>query len=611
MNRGRGVVLWLCALLVVPAVAVAQEAPPERTYNSEHFSVTWIDDASHPDAPDLTDADGSGVPDSIEALAAAFERAREVEVEQWGFVEPPVEGRYPIYVGRASGQGFTRDAPGGEGRSKPSFIVAPPDYLSRGRADLEVFAAHEYFHAIQTGLDDGEPSWISEATATWAQHEFDPDHPEAPSLLRDFVPTPRLPLTHTGRRRHYGAFLFFRFLEERYGSGIVKELWEEMAVPEAIPDAPDRDAFGALEAVLGRRGTTIPDAWGLFHLWRRRLGHFERGEQYKAALAGSGRQAVLRTDVVRHESCRLAATGLDGSGLPPLSGDYMKIAPHRRAPATTRALLTAVGPPGARGFYVVNGRASGSDEVMLSFGDDGIARADVAFGRRQIRTLLVGLANGAPRGEEATIAYSLRLPGASKSAMSAPEGQSSTTFGTSVMLRGTVTCRNLPAPDAVVVVTERELVSGATRTYGARTSADGTWTLGVTPQVSSLYSVALVDPLLSPAEGPGTHLIGVRVAISMEVAPLNPQPGAPVTVSGGVAPLHPGAPVVIEYQRPGASRWIEGPETVVGPDGRYSAELVLPGEGDWFVRARLVDTLDQDHLAGSTAPRIVRVEPGS
>ncbi|HVM35885.1 MAG TPA: hypothetical protein VM784_11135, partial [Actinomycetota bacterium] len=79
MNRGRGVVVGLCALLVVPAVAVAQEAPPERTYYSEHFSVTWVDDASHPDAPDLTDADGSGVPDSIEALAAAFERAREVE----------------------------------------------------------------------------------------------------------------------------------------------------------------------------------------------------------------------------------------------------------------------------------------------------------------------------------------------------------------------------------------------------------------------------------------------------------------------------------------------------------------------------------------------------
>ena len=38
--------------------------------------------------------------------------------------------------------------------------------------NLQVTAAHEYFHAVQFGYDVAEDGWVMEATATWAEDEL-------------------------------------------------------------------------------------------------------------------------------------------------------------------------------------------------------------------------------------------------------------------------------------------------------------------------------------------------------------------------------------------------------------------------------------------------------
>jgi hypothetical protein len=601
MKRGPGVVLVLLALLAAPA-AVAQSPPPERTYDSPHFTITWVTAPDHPDAPDLSDGDSDGVPDSIEALAEALEAARAAEVEAWGFPEPPLEdGRYPVYVARADGRGYVRAAPGETDRSRATYMVVPPSRIApAARAELAGFAAHEYFHAIQQALDALEPDWIDEATASWAQHRFDESDPAALAFLRDFVPAPRHPLTATDDRREYGAHLFFRFLSERFDFEIVRDLWDEMA-------SPDVGVLDALENVLSRHGSSIADEWGIFHLWRRRLHHFELGAAYRAVLAGTGYKAVLRSDTVRNESCRLTSD-LGESGLLPLSGDYVRLTPHRRGPSAARGLLTVTGPPGTRAFALIDPRRGPVEERMLELDELGVGRTSVAFGRGEIGGIVLGLANGAARGDEATMAYSLRLEGRPKTEISPPGGASVTPFGTSLWLRGSVTCRKLPAEGARVLVTETIPSMGITRVYEVFTGADGTWNLGVTPEARAIYTAELADPLLSTAATQGEHVVGVRVVLMIDVTPLRPRLGEEITVRGEARPVHPGAPVVVEYRRPGGATWTQGGTAEIGADGSYETSVSLPAAGDWEVRARMTSTGDDDHLPGTSPIRGVRVD---
>ena len=47
--------------------------------------------------------------------------------------------------------------------------------------NLQVTAAHEYFHAVQFAYDIGEDAWLMEATATWVEDEvFDDDQRQPP-----------------------------------------------------------------------------------------------------------------------------------------------------------------------------------------------------------------------------------------------------------------------------------------------------------------------------------------------------------------------------------------------------------------------------------------------
>ncbi|MGH2987865.1 MAG: hypothetical protein ACRDLO_14415, partial [Solirubrobacterales bacterium] len=48
---------------------------------SPHFCVYWVNDPNFDDAPDLTDADGDGIPDYVEAILEIAEHSYSVEVE--------------------------------------------------------------------------------------------------------------------------------------------------------------------------------------------------------------------------------------------------------------------------------------------------------------------------------------------------------------------------------------------------------------------------------------------------------------------------------------------------------------------------------------------------
>ncbi len=85
--------------------------------------------------------------------------------------------------------------------------------------NMQVTAAHEYFHAVQFAYDAFEDSWFMEATATWAEDEiFDDINDNLQYLRRGPLRRPQVPLDkfELGGLHQYGDWIFFRYLTEQF-----------------------------------------------------------------------------------------------------------------------------------------------------------------------------------------------------------------------------------------------------------------------------------------------------------------------------------------------------------------------------------------------------------
>lgn len=605
-SRTRRAALVLMVAVVTGSIGPARAQPePERTAVSPNFSVTWVDSASSPDAPDLADADASGVPDTVERLLAAFEEARAFLVDELGYVAPPVEGRYPLYVAAGTGRGYTQPLHEGDDRSKPSFILVPARIARTETSDdaMRAFAVHEFHHAIQIGYDAGENHWVTEATSVWLEElwldALDRNH----FWLRSFVPLPERGLGFIGAQHEYGAFVFLEFLVERYGGGsrdLVRELWELMAVPDAIPGAPDLDSFHAIAELLRRHGVSLEHAWAEFSLWRWDVRHFTEGDAYRRALDGAGWPAVTAAASVAGESCRLATE----SSLPLLASEYVALTPAPAAPLYGQAVLTVRGEPGTTAAMRLKLRRLPVDERVLSFDEEGAATVAIPFGRRQARRVVVALGNASIDHGAQVISYSLRYPGLDDVEAGPVQAPLGIDYFSGVTLTGTVTCASAPAPFAQVRVTQREVVSGAEQVFEVETDASGRWFLPLRPEANASYRAEVVDPLLSPAEARAAF-VGVHVEVLIEPEGEALPAGEPVTLTGEVVPAHGGALVTIEFRRP-ERPWRTGPQTVTDAGGGYSVEIALPRGGVWELRAQ-AETRDDDHFDGTSFMRTVRI----
>lgn len=101
---------------------------------------------------------------------------------------------------------------------------------------------HELFHVFQYTYDVEEfglhvdYKWLMEATAQWAQHYYSP---EGNSGLEQraapfFLDEPEKSLDETNKKREYGAYLFFLYLTEKFGDGIMKSVWDATTGADAL-----------------------------------------------------------------------------------------------------------------------------------------------------------------------------------------------------------------------------------------------------------------------------------------------------------------------------------------------------------------------------------------
>ena len=249
--------------------------------NCYHWATTG------PHAVDDTDDDGNGIPDYVDTVIETVDGVRQAYVTA-GYRTPRADGvaggnaKTDIYLedtGAESLYGYcTSDQP--IPNPPPSYdawayCVLDNDYDSgqfptnTPLENLQVTAAHEYFHAVQFAYDAFEDGWFMEATATWAEDELYDDVDDNLQYL------PNSPLTKPGRPldsfsdggEQYGAWIFFRFLTEGLPDEegglpvLVREMWERA---DGAVGGPDDYSIQAVERVLGDHGVSFPAAFGLF-----------------------------------------------------------------------------------------------------------------------------------------------------------------------------------------------------------------------------------------------------------------------------------------------------------------------------------------------------------
>ena len=119
-----------------------------------------------------------------------------------------------------------------------AFCVLDNDFAGFPRTPLEnlqVTAAHEYFHATQYAYDANEDRWLLESTATWAEDElYDAINDNAQYLRSSPISNPGHPLDKfdDSGTFQYGAWNFFRYLTERFPArtgalpSLILDIWK-------------------------------------------------------------------------------------------------------------------------------------------------------------------------------------------------------------------------------------------------------------------------------------------------------------------------------------------------------------------------------------------------
>jgi hypothetical protein len=197
-------------------------ASPETTYASVRVVVHYV--VLGLDAPPLNDDDRTGVPDYVERVGEAADRAL-AYYERRGFRMPLQDAGGPdarpdLYI--------SRFAPGTLGVAFPAvnadggaFVVVSNNLdpsAERSFASVYATVAHELFHLVQfsyfaRGAEPVLPTWILEGTAAGMEGRVYPELDDLVSSLqlRRWFTATQVPLTE----QTYGAQLLWRYLDVR------------------------------------------------------------------------------------------------------------------------------------------------------------------------------------------------------------------------------------------------------------------------------------------------------------------------------------------------------------------------------------------------------------
>jgi hypothetical protein len=242
------------------------------------------------DAPPATDADLNTYPDWVDAALATSEHVWDAEVIAMGYRAPRSDlsspghgpdGKLDIYIsnlgnddlyGYCTSDDPALNTPGTFTAS--AYCVVDNNYteaIFRNHTpiqNLKVTLAHEFFHAVQFAYDIGEDTWLMEGTATWMEDQvYDGINDNRQYLQSSQLKYPWVPLDHSARCCfQYGSWIWFRFLSETMGAGVIQKIWDRA---DAAAGGPDDYSTQAVRRVLAAHGTTFRKKFASFAVWNK------------------------------------------------------------------------------------------------------------------------------------------------------------------------------------------------------------------------------------------------------------------------------------------------------------------------------------------------------
>ena len=274
------------------------------------------------DRPDLTDSDGTGVPDYVETMLAVFEHIHGVENDQLGWQAPKSDegrggdNRTDVYIKNLGPEGiFGYAAPDArqdisDRHRLAAYLVMDNDYCQaeyrnypRFLEPLQVTAAHEYNHVLQFNYDAQQDNWMFESTAVWMEDRVFDDVNDYRNYLPRWARLSLTPLTQfnslnpgdSDNIKVYGDAVFNRLIDERFGPDTIRLAWELSVSQRSF-------APGAYDAALRKRGSSFFNVFTRFATdtaeWRSAGGSFEEGSTFPdvtRALNGERLEPQTRT----------------------------------------------------------------------------------------------------------------------------------------------------------------------------------------------------------------------------------------------------------------------------------------------------------------------------
>ena len=250
------------------------EAPPLCT---ERFCVHYV--TSTPDAPNLSDGDGSGRPDYVESVSGLLEFVWRSEVTNMGWRTPLSDrfasenggdGRIDVYLSQIGDEGiYGYAAPDDQvtfDNTVYGYLVLDNDY-SQGEfrypdpfSPRAVTSAHEFNHLVQFAYDAAQDLWMQEATATWFEEALFPAVDDYLQYLAPWAATPGTPITAPLAQKVYGDVVWSIWLANRMTPAVLERSWASSR--RTYP--PDFAALAYDEGIKGSGGQGISDEFGRF-----------------------------------------------------------------------------------------------------------------------------------------------------------------------------------------------------------------------------------------------------------------------------------------------------------------------------------------------------------
>jgi hypothetical protein len=259
---------------------------------------------------------------------------------------------------------------------------------------LRVTVAHELFHAVQFAYDYLEDGWLMEATATWMEDElYDSVNDNRQYLRTSPLSAPARSLDRFGGLYHYGAWLFFRHLSERFPSAtgglptIIRSIWTHA---DGRAGAADLMSIDAVTRALSDRRRTLTAEFARFAMANRSPRSFySEGAAYPKAAASTVTIAAARRNP------RATARVLDH-----LSSATVRYVPSRTTARNWKLKLAVNMAPRTRGSAAVVrvfNRNGSVRTINVSLNAKGDAVLSVPFSSRTVSVVEVTLVNASRR----------------------------------------------------------------------------------------------------------------------------------------------------------------------------------------------------------------------